>query len=85
VVLAKEGGPTDGRPQWSAARDALRSLIQKIESHADPEIPGSEALAAFLLAPYVERVDDLARSRRKAAARKPEAVPAPPFGARETP
>ncbi|WP_437592377.1 hypothetical protein [Sorangium sp. So ce1000] len=87
VVLAREGGlgQTDGRPQWSAARDALRSLIQKIESHADPEIPGSEALAAFLLAPYVEMVDDLARSRRKAPARKPEAVPARPFGARETP
>ncbi|WP_437609781.1 hypothetical protein WMF20_00750 [Sorangium sp. So ce834] len=78
VVLANEGAPTDGRSQWSAARDALRSLIQKIESHADPEIPGSEALAAFLLAPYVEMVDDLARTRRRAPARKPEAVPAPP-------
>ncbi|WP_437577610.1 hypothetical protein [Sorangium sp. So ce887] len=81
VVVAKEGGPTDGRPQWTAARDALRSLIQKIEGHADPEIPGSEALAAFLLAPYVEMVDDLARSRRRAPARKPEVVPAPPLGA----
>jgi hypothetical protein len=78
VVISKDGGPTDGRPQWSAAKDALRSLIQKIENHADPEIPGSEALAAFLLAPYVEMVDDLARSRRRAPARKPEAVPAPP-------
>ncbi|WP_437335317.1 hypothetical protein [Sorangium sp. So ce394] len=85
VVLAKEGTPTDGRPQWSAARDALRSLIQKIESHADPEIPGSEALAAFLLAPYVEMVDDLARTRRRAPARKPEAVPAPPPQAGGTP
>ncbi|WP_437767975.1 hypothetical protein WME77_13495 [Sorangium sp. So ce764] len=87
VVLAKDGGrgQTDGRPQWSAARDALRSVIQKIESHADPEIPGSEALAAFLLAPYVEMVDDLGRSRRKAPARKPEVVSAPPFGAGGTP
>ncbi|AUX28079.1 hypothetical protein SOCE836_001470 [Sorangium cellulosum] len=85
VVLANEGAPTDGRPQWSAARDALRSLIQKIESHADPEIPGSEALAAFLLAPYVEMVDDLARPRRRAPARKPEAVPAPPPEAGGTP
>ncbi|WP_437872571.1 hypothetical protein [Sorangium sp. So ce363] len=85
VVLAKDGGPTDGRPQWSAARDALRSLIQKIESHADPEIPGSEALAAFLLAPYVEMVDDLAKPRRRASATKPEAVPAPPLGAGGTP
>lgn len=85
VVVAKEGGPTDGRPQWSAARDALRSLIQKIENHADPEIPGSEALAAFLLAPYVEMVDDLARSRRRAPARRPEAVPAPAPGADGTP
>ncbi|WP_437485332.1 hypothetical protein WME75_00595 [Sorangium sp. So ce1014] len=81
VVIANDGGPTDGRPQWTAARDALRSLIQKIESHADPEIPGSEALVAFLLAPYVAMVDDLARPRRRAPARKPEAVPAPPPGA----
>ncbi|CAN93359.1 hypothetical protein sce3200 [Sorangium cellulosum So ce56] len=85
VVLAREGGPTDGRPQWSAARDALRSLIQKIENHADPDIPGSETLAAFLLAPYVEMVDDLARSRRKASAKKPEAISAPPFEAGGTP
>ncbi|WP_437283771.1 hypothetical protein WME90_45645 [Sorangium sp. So ce375] len=62
-----------------------RRHTQKIESHADPEIPGSEALAAFLLAPYVEMVDDLARSRRRAPARKPEAVPAPSPGAVDTP
>ncbi|WP_437292505.1 hypothetical protein [Sorangium sp. So ce426] len=87
VAAAEEGGrgQTDGRPQWSAARDALRSLIQKMESHADPEIPGSEALAAFLLAPYVEMVDDLARSRRRAPARKAEAVSAPPVEAGGTP
>ncbi|WP_441286879.1 hypothetical protein ACSRUE_31825 [Sorangium sp. KYC3313] len=85
VVLAKEGAPTAGRPQWSAARDALRSMIQKIESHADPEFPGSEALAAFLLAPYVEMVDDLAKPRRRASATKPEAVSTPPLGAGGTP
>jgi hypothetical protein len=37
-----------------------------------PEIPGSEALAAFLLAPYVEMVDDLARSRRRAPPGSPK-------------
>jgi len=70
------GGPTDGRPQWVTARDGLRTLIQKIEAYADPEIEGSEALATFLLAPYVELVTDLEKSRR-ARAKKGEPVPAP--------
>ncbi|XXT25639.1 hypothetical protein WME94_27620 [Sorangium sp. So ce429] len=49
--------------------------------HLLDAVPGSEALAAFLLAPYVEMVDDLGRARRKAPAKKPEAVPGPPFEA----
>jgi hypothetical protein len=85
VVVASNRGPTHGRRQWSAARDARRTLIQKIESHADPEIPGSEALATLLLGPYVERVDDLTRALRPCRARKPEAVPATPPGAGGTP
>lgn len=76
-MIEPEGGPTDGRPQWLAARDALRVLVQKIESYADPDIEGSEALTAFLLAPYVELVTDLEKSRR-ANAKKPDAAPAPP-------
>jgi hypothetical protein len=76
AVIEAEGGPTDGRPQWLTAREALRVLVQKIESYADPDIEGSEALTAFLLAPYVELVTDLERSRR-AHAKKPDAAPAP--------
>ena len=85
AVVAPTDGPTDGRSQWSAARDALRALIQRIEGYGDPEIAGSEALATFLLGPYVELVDDLGKNRRPARAKKPEPVPATPAGAGETP
>ena len=64
-------------PPATSARDALRTLLQKIESHGDPEIAGSQALAAFLLRPYLELVDDLARSR--SAIRAPRAAPAAPL------
>jgi len=80
VVPDGIGGPTDGRPQWIAARDALRTLLQKIETYADPEIAGSQALVAFLLRPYVEMADDLARSRRPVRAKKPDPA-VPPTGA----
>lgn len=76
AVIEADGGPTDGRPQWLAARDALRVLVQKIESYADPDIDGSEALAAFLLAPFVELVGDLEKSRRPHP-KKPDAAPTP--------
>jgi hypothetical protein len=80
IIASEDHGPTDGRAQWSAARDALRTLLQKIEGYADPEIAGSEALVAFLLRPYVEMVDDLARSR-PARAKKADPAPVPPAGA----
>jgi len=76
VVLDALGGPTDGRPQWIIARDTLRTLLQKIESYADPEIAGTRALVAFLLYPYVEMVDDLARNR-PARPQKPEGASTP--------
>lgn len=84
VVITPEGGPTDGRPQWVAARDALRTLVQKIEGHADPEIEGSEALAAYLLAPYVEMATDLEKSRRARSKKGTPASP-PPAGTSGTP
>ncbi|AUX23460.1 uncharacterized protein SOCEGT47_039850 [Sorangium cellulosum] len=67
------------------AREALRALLQRIEGHADPEIAGSEALVAFLLAPYVELVDDVARDRRRARPKKGEPAPALPSGASDMP
>jgi hypothetical protein len=76
VVPDEAGGPTDGRPQWAAARDALRVVLQKIESYADPEIAGSQSLVTFLLRPYVEMTDDLAQARRPARGKK--ADPASP-------
>lgn len=84
AVIEAVGGPTDGRPQWVNAREAMRTLVQKIESFADPEIEVSEALAAFLLAPYVEMVTDLEKSRR-ARPKKPEAAPPAPAPAKPTP
>jgi len=85
AVIEPVGGPTDGRPQWVTTRDALRTLVQKIESYADPDIEGSEALVSFLLGPYVEMVVDLEKSRRASRAKKPEASPATPPGTPNTP
>ena len=76
AVIEPEGGPTDGRPQWITARDTLRTLVQKIETYADPDIEGSEAFSAFLLAPYVDLVSDLEKARRSRP-KKPDAAPAP--------
>ena len=85
AVVEPEGGPSDGRPQWVSAREALRTLVQKIESYADPDIAGSEALAAFLLGPYLEMVDDLGKNRRPGRRTKPEPAPAPPVDPSNTP
>jgi hypothetical protein len=84
AIVQPDGGPTDGRPQWVTARDALRTLVQKIESWADPDIAGSEALAAYLLGPYVEMVADLEKGRRTRT-KKPEPVSPPRSGTPETP
>lgn len=85
VVTEPVGSPTDGRPQWITARDALRGLVQKIETYADPDLEGSEALVAFVLEPYVEMVNDLAKNRRTSRSKKVEATPTPPEGAAGTP
>ncbi|NUP95772.1 MAG: hypothetical protein HUU28_06360, partial [Planctomycetaceae bacterium] len=79
------GSPTDGRPQWATARDALRGLVQKIENYADPDLKGSEALVTFVLEPYVEMVNDLARNRRANRSKKSDTTPMPPVGVPGTP
>lgn len=87
AVIEPDGGPTDGRPQWLLARDTLRTLVQKVETYADPEIDGSEALTTFLLGPYIEMITDLERVRRareKKAQQAPTA-PAAPAEAAKTP
>jgi hypothetical protein len=53
--------------------------------YAGPEVEGTEALAASLLGPYVERVDDLAKHRRPGRSARPETAPATPPGAGGTP
>lgn len=80
VVLDRRDVDADGRPQWTAAREALRVFLVKAEGYADPDIEGSDAVSAFLLAPYVSLIDDLARKRRapvkKAGADATPAAPA---------
>lgn len=50
-----------------------------------PDLEGSEALVAFVLEPYVEMVNDLARSRRASRSKKSDTTPTPPAGAPGTP
>lgn len=77
VVIEPVGGPTDGRPQWTTARDAFRTVIQKIEGYADPQIAGSEPLANFLLKPFADMVEDLQKARRIARKKAEPAAPVP--------
>jgi hypothetical protein len=54
-ATANAGTPAvDTRPQWLAAQDALRDYVRKVATYADPDVPGSAALAGYLLGPFVE-------------------------------
>lgn len=66
---------TDARPLWTAAREALRDYVKKVEGHADPDVPGSEALAAWLLAPFTEMVRDFAAQATPRAKTEPQPAP----------
>jgi hypothetical protein len=69
----------DTRPELLAAKEALRDLLRKVESYAEPSVPGSEALAAFLMQPYQDLVTELATAQRRRAATNPSpATPATP-------
>lgn len=73
AVTKDEEEVGDTRPEFAAAKESLRVLVRKIDAYADPDIPGSEALAAFLLRPYVELVAELGA----AASRQPKKATTP--------
>lgn len=70
-----DDGATDSRPQFLAAKDALRDYVKKVEGHADPDVSGSEALSAWLLGPFAELVDEFAATPAAPRAKKPAPAP----------
>lgn len=68
---------TDTRAEQLAAQAALRDFVFRVSGQADEEDPASVALARFLLKPYTDLVDELARSARRGA--KPTGGPANPI------
>jgi hypothetical protein len=65
---ADASAPTaDVRSAFMAAKDALRGYATRVEASADPDVPGSEALAAWLLAPLHAMVAEFAAAPTKRA------------------
>lgn len=64
----------DARPQFLAAKDALRDYVKKVEGSADPDVPESETIATWLLGPFDDLVTDFGSAPRA----KPAAPPSPP-------
>ena len=65
VTTDTDEGPIDARPEFSAAKDALRDFVRKLDTYAEPTIPGSEALSTFLLKPYLDLVSELAAAQQR--------------------
>ncbi len=73
----------DVRSVFMAAKDALRQYVTRVAASADPDVPGSEALATWLLAPLHEMVAEFAAAPTKRATpeadkRTPSQPPPPP-------
>lgn len=56
---------------------ALRDYLLKVAAQVSPKRPETAALARFLLKPYAEMADDLARAPRTTPAAKPAPAPVP--------
>lgn len=67
---------TSTRAEQLALQAALREYLVKVAAQVSPRIEGSAELCRFLLAPYAEMAEDLARAPRPA--KKPEKKPAEP-------
>lgn len=59
AVVPTGDSASDTRPEFLAAKENLRVLVRKIEAFAEPTQPGSEAIAEFLLRPYLDLVAEL--------------------------
>ncbi len=82
-VQTHEPAAVDVRGAFVTAKDALRGYATRVEASADPDVPGSEALAAWLLAPLYAMVAEFAAAPTKRAApdaekRTPSQPPPPP-------
>ena len=66
-VQADEPATVDVRSAYVTAKEALRSYATRVEASADPDVPGSEALAAWLLAPLHAMVAEFAAAPTKRA------------------
>jgi hypothetical protein len=75
VLGEEEAVVTDSRPELQVCKDCLREFLLKVESFAEPTEPGSEALSAFLLRPYLDVADELASTP---SGRKPGGAPPSP-------
>jgi len=75
-TTAQDEAVTSTRAEQLAAQAALREYVFKVSAQADEEDPESVRLTRFLLAPYIELVEDLARAPRKAP--KTPAAPTTP-------
>lgn len=75
-------GVTDTRAEQLALQAALREYVVKVAAQVSPRIAGSAELCRFLLAPYRELVEDLAKIPKSAPAKKPQA-PAKPAPAED--
>lgn len=73
----------DVRSAYVAAREALRGYAMRVAASADPDVPGSETLATWLLAPLRDMMEDFATAPTKRATpeadkRGPSQPPSPP-------
>jgi hypothetical protein len=74
VPKPQEAPPPDVRAKLDAAQAALRDYATRVAAHADPDVPGSEALTESLLKPLTEW-----ESSHKAAPEPAEAAPSAPL------
>ncbi len=75
---------TSTRAEQLTLQAALREYLVKVAAQVSPRIEGSAELCRFLLAPYAEMAEDLARAP-KPAKKPPEKKPAEPETKAETP
>lgn len=82
-LKAQDVGPeavTDTRAQQLALQAALRNYLLKVTARVTKRDPKTAMLARYLLKPYVEMVEDLAKSSRRKTPSRSTADAPPPAG-----